>query len=118
MARWEQQGILRPTPAERDEVMTMRFVEEHVPGDARLGIALVGNSFAEPYFGEHLDRRLTIVDAGDVLPGDVDWVVVSPGRTLAGCPEAWTRVRRGPYGWSVWQRIGADTCATPAPLPT
>jgi hypothetical protein len=112
MPRWEQQGILRSTPAERDEVQSMRFVEEHVSSDASLGIALVGNSFAEPYFGRHLTRRLTIVDEGDTLPGDVAWIVASPGRTLVGCRDSWRRERRGPYGWSVWRRITPDTCSS------
>jgi hypothetical protein len=116
MPRWEQQGILRSTPAERDEVRSMRFVEEHVPGDASLGIALVGNSFAEPYFGWHLERPLTIVDEGDVLRGDLDWVVASPGRTLVGCRDAWRRERHGAYGWSVWRRIAPDTCSSTGPL--
>jgi 4-amino-4-deoxy-L-arabinose transferase-like glycosyltransferase len=112
MPRWEQQGILRSTPAERDEVRTMRFVEEHVPGDASLGIALVGNSFAEPYFGGHFERPLTIVDEGDVLPGDLAWVVASPGRTLVGCTSSWAQAQHGAYGWSVWRRIRPDTCSS------
>ena len=116
MPRWVQQGILRSTPAERDEVQSMRFVEEHVPSDASLGIALVGNSFAEPYFGGHLTRRLTIVDDGDTLPRGVEWIVASPGRTLVGCRDSWTRERLGAYGWSVWRRIAPDTCSSPGRL--
>jgi hypothetical protein len=113
MPRWEQRGILRSTPPERDEVLTMRFVDERVPTDASLGIALTGNSFAFPYFGPRLTRTLTIVDAGDVLPGDLDWLVASPARPLRGCRDAWERVRRGPYGWSVWRRASPDTCSAP-----
>jgi hypothetical protein len=112
MAHWEQQGILRSTLAERDEVLTMKFVEERVPSTAAVGIALTGNSFAFPYFGRHLTRRLTIVDEGDTLPRDVEWIVASPGRTLVGCRDAWRRERLGAYGWSVWRRIGADTCSS------
>jgi hypothetical protein len=116
MPRWEQQGILRSTPAERDEVRSMRFVEEHVAVDASLGIALVGNSFSFPYFGRHLTRRLTIVDEGDVLPRDIDWVVASPERTLLGCTDAWIRAHRGTYGWTVWRRLAPDSCGSPMPL--
>jgi 4-amino-4-deoxy-L-arabinose transferase-like glycosyltransferase len=116
MPRWEQQGILRSTPPERDEVMTFRFVEEHVPPRASLGVALAYNSFMFPYFGRRLERTLTIVDEGDVLPADIDWLVASPDKPLVGCRDAWTRVRLGSYGWSVWRRTSADTCSTPEPL--
>jgi hypothetical protein len=116
MPRWEQQGILRSTPPERDEVLTMRFVEEHVPRDASLGIALTGNSFGFPYFGPHLERTLAIVDDGDVLPETIDWLVASPGRNLLGCRDAWTRRRLGAYGWSVWRRTSPETCSAPEPL--
>jgi hypothetical protein len=116
MATWQQQGILRSTPAERDEVLTMRFVEEHVPTYASLGIALTSNSFGFPYFGPHLERMLAIVDDGDVLPENIEWLVASPGRNLLGCRDAWTRRRLGPYGWSVWRRTSPDACSAPEPL--
>jgi hypothetical protein len=113
LPRWEQQGILRSTPQERDEVMTMRLVEERVRDDAALGVALAFNSFVFPYFGRDLERKLRIVDEGDVLPADIDWVVASPGRALLGCPAAWSRERLGPYGWSAWRRTSPDTCSDP-----
>jgi hypothetical protein len=116
MPRWEQQGILRSTPPERDEVMTFRFVEEHVSARASLGVALAYNSFMFPYFGPHLERTLTIVDEGDLLPANVDWLVASPHKPLIACRDAWTRVRLGSYGWSVWRRTSADTCSAPAAL--
>ena len=111
MPRWEQQGILRSTPAERDEVMTFRFVQERIPEDASVGVALAYNSFVFPYFGRKLERKLTIVDAGDDVPEEVDWMVASPGQPLEGCPRAWRRERLGRYGWSVWRRIETDACS-------
>lgn len=116
MPRWQQQGILRPTPSERDEVATMRFVEKHVPSDARLGVALVENNYAQPYFGRHFQRELTIVDVGDILSRDIEWIVAAPVRTLVGCPASWRRERYGSYGWSVWRRVAPDSCATPMRL--
>jgi hypothetical protein len=112
MPRWEQQGILRSTAPERDEVMTMRFVEERVPEDASLGLSLVLNSFTYPYFGRDLARTLTIVEEGVPVPAGIDWLVASPGRELLGCRDAWERERLGPYGWSVWRRTGQEVCAT------
>jgi hypothetical protein len=108
MARWEQQGILRSTPSERDEVFTMRFVEERVPGDASVGIALVPNSFGFPYFGRNLGRRLNIVDEGDSVPDNVTWLVAAPSRSFRACRSAWRRERLGSFGWSVWRRVGDD----------
>jgi hypothetical protein len=112
MPRWMQQGILRSTPPERDEIMSIRFVEERVPDDAALGIAVTTNSFVAPYFGRKLRRTVTIIDEGDVVPPSVDWIVAAPGRVLAGCPAAWAREHRGRYGWTVWHRIGPDTCSS------
>ena len=112
MPRWEQQGILRSSAAERDEVMTFRFVQERIPKDASVGVALAYNSFVFPYFGRTLERTLAIVDAGDVVPDEVDWIVASPDQPLKGCTQAWKRERLGPHGWSVWRRIGTDECPT------
>ena len=94
----------------------MRFVEKHVPSDARLGVALVENNYAQPYFGRHFQRELTIVDVGDILSRDIEWIVAAPVRTLVGCPASWRRERYGSYGWSVWRRVAPDSCATPRRL--
>lgn len=113
MPRWEQQGLLRPTPPERDEIMTLRYVETHVPVDASIGIALQGNSFGFPYFGPRLTRRVVVVDEGDTIPGSITWLVTAPGRAPLGCPVAWRAARVGPFGWGVWQRTGPDSrCVT------
>ena len=118
MPHWEQQGILRSTPPERDEVMTFRFVQERIPEDASVGVALAPNSFVFPYFGRRLERTLAVVDTSDVVPDEVDWIVASPGQgqQLGGCTQAWRRERLGPYGWTVWRRIGADACPNTEPL--
>ena len=110
MPRWEQQGILRSTPPERDEVMTFRFVQERIPEDASVGVALAPNSFVFPYFGRRLERTLTVVDTSDVVPDGIDWIVASPGQPLEGCPQAWRRERLGRHGWTVWRRVGTDAC--------
>ena len=116
MPRWEQQGILRSTPPERDEVMTFRFVEQQLPDDASVGIALAYNSFVLPYFGRKLDRTLSILDPGDVVPDEIDWIVASPGQPLRGCPAAWTRERLGAHGWAVWRRTSVEACSEPEPF--
>ena len=108
MPRWEQQGLLRPSPPERDEINTIRFVEENVPLDARIGLALEENDFGFPYFGPKLTRFVTIVDVGDSLSDSIQWLVAAPGRRLDGCVPAWRRERRGPGGWEVWRRVATN----------
>jgi len=113
MPRWEQQGLLRPTTPERDEIRTLRYVQMHVPVDASIGIALQGNSFGFPYFGPRLTRHVVVVDEGDTIPGSIMWLVTAPGRAPLGCPAAWRAARMGPFGWGVWQRRGPDSrCIT------
>jgi len=113
MPRWEQQGLLRPTTPERDEIRTLRYVQMHVPVDASIGIALQGNSFGFPYFGPRLTRHVVVVDEGDTIPGSITWLVTAPGRAPLGCPVAWRAARVGPFGWGVWQRTGPDSrCVT------
>jgi hypothetical protein len=117
MPRWKQQGILRPTEPERDEINTLRYVEDNVPLDAAIGIALVGNSFGLPYFGPHLTRNVVVVDEGDTIPTAITWLVTSPGKAPLGCPAAWVARRMGPFGWNVWERNGPDSrCAAPTAL--
>lgn len=112
MPRWEQQGLLRPTAPERDEINTLRFVETYVPLDASIGVALQGNSFGFPYFGPRLTRHVVVVDKGDTVPDSIGWLVTAPGTTPLGCPAAWRAARRGPFGWGVWQRTGLGSRCT------
>ena len=105
MPRWEQQGLLRWSPKERDEINTMRFVEHHIPLDASVGLALRENDFGFPYFGPDLTRHITIVDAGDALPPEIRWLVAGPGRTVDTCSGAWRRSWRTPSGWRVFRRL-------------
>jgi hypothetical protein len=117
MPRWQQQGLLRPTEPERDEISTLRYVEENVPLDSTIGIALVGNSFGFPYFGPHLTRRVIVVDEHDTIPAAITWLVTSPGKAPLGCPAAWAARRIGSFGWGVWERTGPDSrCDAPTEL--
>ncbi len=109
MPRWEQQGVLRPSAPERGEIDTIRFVETSVPPDARIGLALRENDFGFPYFGPRLQRHVAIVDVGDVVPPETDWLVAAPGRTLGTCPDAWQVVQRR-QGWRVLRRTSDTPC--------
>ena len=91
--------------------MTFKFVQEHIPEDASVGVALAYNSFVFPYFGRRLGRTLTIVDAGDVVPDDrrLDRGVHRVSRSKAahrlGDESVWAH-----HGWTVWRRVGTDAC--------
>ena len=89
-------------------INTIRFVEEHVLDDAKIGLGLEENDFRFPYFGPRLSRTVTVVDVGDAVPPSVDWLVIAPGRPFTGCGSAWRRERHGRRGWEVWRRLTAD----------
>jgi hypothetical protein len=115
LARWEAQTLLRPSPPERAEANTIRFVEENVPGDARVALALRRNAFVFPYFGPRLQRRIELLDDGDRPSQLADWMVVAPGATPRACRADWSRAF-GAGGWSVWRRSRSAPCDRPAHL--
>ena len=67
------------------------------------------NDFGFPYFGPRLQRHVTIVDEGDVVPPETDWLVAAPGRTLGTCADAWQVVHRR-QGWRVLRRASEAPC--------
>jgi hypothetical protein len=109
MPRWEQEGVLRPSAPERGEIDTIRFFEQAVPTDVSVGLALRPNDFGLPYFGPRLRRHVTIVDVGDVVPPEIDWLVAAPGRALGTCTGAWQTVHRR-QGWRVFRRASDGPC--------
>jgi hypothetical protein len=102
--RWEAQTRLSG-PRE-----IHRFVEENVPADARLGVALPGNHHLHPYFGADLDRHVSLASGPGARPdADAEWLVVAPGTDVRRCPGAW-RAQLEHGGWTVERRLGPDSC--------
>jgi hypothetical protein len=59
MQRWEVQSLHDP------QVGTLfRYVDEVVPDDASIGLALGANEFGYPVFGPHLNRRVVLLPFG------------------------------------------------------
>ena len=87
-----------------------RFVEENVPADARIGVALTGNDHLHPYFGQSLSRKVSLVSGpGADPPADVEWLVLAPGTDVRRCPGAW-RPDHAEGGWTVERRVAPDSC--------
>ena len=103
-ARWEAQTRLSGATE------VLRFVEENVPEDARVGISFVGDNHVQPYFGPDLSRHVAFVPAeGGAPTADTEWLVLDAGTRVRRCPGAWQRdFTHG--GWNVERRLGPDTC--------
>lgn len=87
-----------------------RFVEEIVPTDARIGVALTGNDHLHPYFGQRLSRHVSLVSGpGADPPADIEWLVLAPGTDVRRCPDAW-RPDHAEGGWTVERRVAPDSC--------
>jgi hypothetical protein len=111
LERWEAQTQLRRfSEREMGEVATIRFVEIRVDPRAPIATALSSNDFLFPYFGEHLDRHVTLVDPGDRVPPEVAWLVVAPEAAVTGCDESWRSRLDHASGWRVLERTAADRC--------
>jgi hypothetical protein len=104
--RWDAQAIAQP-----DTRDVLRFVEEHVPADARIGVSFRTADFIYPYFGRQLDRHVTMIASRrGVVPADATWLVLGRLAVVRRCPAAWeTEVRLG-TGLRVERRIGVDEC--------
>lgn len=91
---------------------TLRFMEENVPENARIGISLPGNHHLHPYFGPRLSRHVSLVprDGGEP-PADIEWLVIGPQTSVRRCRDAW-QPEFIDQDWHVERRIGPDACLT------
>jgi len=99
--RWHAQGDELHVPD------LIRFVDERVPTDARLGIAITASDAGYPFFGSGLDRRLDLVGAGARDAPHASWAFVSPGAAPSARPalcDRWRRMTVEPSGWQVYRR--------------
>ena len=102
--RWEAQTQIS---GPRD---VLRFVEENVPEDARIGISLTGNHHLHPYFGAKLSRHVSLVPYdGGVPPAEAEWLVMMPETDVKRCSGSWQR-DLAVGGWSIERRVAPDEC--------
>ena len=96
----------------RDYDRPIRFLDEHIPASAGVGLAITPSDPVYPFFGRGLERHVRFV-----LPDDrnasagVDWVFVRPGRRVALC-EAWKTVVHTADGWRILKRIPGGKCGS------
>jgi hypothetical protein len=105
MPRWEAQALVQTDARE-----ILRFAEERVPGGARVGLVFQGPDLVSPYFGARLDRRVSLLPLGGVVPPEVDWLVLGTGADARRCPRAWRLVVRAQSGLRLARRVGRDDC--------
>jgi hypothetical protein len=85
MPRWEVQSTHDPELAP-----VWRYLDEQVPSDASLALALGPNDFGFPAFGPHLERHVTLVPNGstarDIRAG---WLFANPQRSAEIDATCW-----------------------------
>jgi hypothetical protein len=87
-----------------------QLFEEKVPTTARVALAVGENSLLSPYFGSSLSRHVSLVSAGEQVPSDAHWLVLSPSRKVSRCDGAWRRELTLESGWQVELRVRPDNC--------
>ena len=99
--RWRAQGDELHVPD------LIRFVDERVPSNARLGLAITASDAGYPFFGRGLGRRLDLLAAGSRDAPHATWAFVSPGAASSAPPalcDRWRPVAAEPSGWRVYRR--------------
>ena len=83
----------------------LRFMDEHVPEDGSIGLALGANDFGYPAFGPHLERTVRLVPVGSPATDiRTDWLYANPERAEGIDPMCWRTAFRSAAG-TVFQRI-------------
>ena len=89
----------------------IRYLDQHIPDSADVGLAITPSEPVYPFFGRGLDRHVRFVYERDRdAPKDVNWVFVRPDHPSALCAEAWNVALRTKDGWRIMHRNGATTC--------
>ena len=101
--RWRAQGREVFVPE------LIRFVDERVPDDARIGLAITPSDAGYVVLGSSL-RRFELLPSGRVDAPAAAWVFASGSARSPGRPElcsAWNRLAAEPNGWTVYRRVAA-----------
>lgn len=98
--RWEVQSSGRP---EMSPVLW--FLEERVPKEDAVAVALGEDDFGYPAFGPHLERQVELVREGSRGRGvRATWLVANPRRSPDIDTACWRVALDAPGGWKVFRR--------------
>jgi Glycosyltransferase family 87 len=90
----------------------IRYLDQHIPDSADVGLAITPSEPVYPFFGRGLERHVRFVYEQDRdAPRTVDWVFVRPDHPSSLCAAAWSVALRTTDGWRIMHRKGARTCS-------
>ena len=96
----------------KDYDAPIRYLDQHVPDSANVGLAITPSEPVYPFFGRGLERHVRFVYPQDRdAPTGVDWVFIRPDHPSSLCSAAWGLALRTGDGWRVMHRKGARTCS-------
>ncbi len=87
----------------------IRFVDDRIPSDAPLALAITPSDPGYVLLGPPLDRAFELLPAGAVDAPGAGWAIVSAGARTSLAPrlcKAWRPVDEPPPGWRVFRRDG------------
>jgi hypothetical protein len=81
-----------------------RYLEQSIPDDATLALAVEPNTYLYPAWDAGLRRTVVFTSPAGRVPASAGWLVVGPGKKLDPVGPTWTRVFASPVGWRVYRR--------------
>ena len=84
-----------------------RFLEEQIPSDATVALALLTNTYIYPAWDAGLRRTVVFVPEGTTSVPSADWLVVGPSRPIDASrarDEGWRLELSSPKGWRIFSR--------------
>jgi hypothetical protein len=101
-ARWFVQG-----GGGGGDGVAFRFLEERIPADAIVALALIHNTYIYPAWDAGLRRTVVFVSEDGSAPLTADWLVVGPDRAIDASlvrDEGWSLELESPRGWRIYGR--------------
>jgi hypothetical protein len=101
-ARWFVQGESGNGDSE-----AFRFLEQEIPADATIALALRRNTYSYPAWDAGLRRTVLFAGESGSIPETADWLVVGPYRDLAVAAPSesgWRLVVATERGWRIYER--------------
>jgi hypothetical protein len=96
MSRWQAQSLeLHPPPIGQE----LRFIQEHVPPDESIALAIGDNDYGYPMFDPHFRRHVGLVPFGSsAAQFQSEWLVANPVRAPEIDTSCWRAMFRSQAG--------------------